>query len=136
MDFVPCFSKTITCEAAKQLNALVLAFVGDSVQTLYVRTKLASSSRGKSGGLHILVSREICATAQAVTVEKLLGEFTDDEADIYKRARNSKSKSPAKNADIIDYHKASGFEAVIGYLYLTGQHERLTYLLNYTKGDL
>lgn len=135
MDYAPSLINTISCAEAKQLNPLVLAFVGDSVQTLYVRTKLTMSANQKAGGLHKLASLEVCATAQADAVQSLIEIFTSDEADIYRRARNSKSKSAAKNADIIDYHKASGYEAVLGYLYLTGQHERLDYLLNYVKGE-
>ncbi len=136
MDFVPSVSKTISPAEAKQMNPLVLAFVGDSVQTLYVRTRLAAGNSQKAGGLHYKVSKEICASAQADTAEQLICEFSEEEADIYRRARNSKSKSSAKNADIIDYHKASGLEAVIGYLYLTGQHDRLNYLLTHSKGEL
>ncbi|NCA66675.1 MAG: ribonuclease III [Clostridia bacterium] len=136
MDYVPSVSRIITADVARQMNPLVLAFIGDSVQTLYVRTRLAAGASEKSGMLHIKVSREICATAQADAAENLLEQFTEQEKDIYMRARNSKTRSAAKNADIIDYHKASGFEAVIGYLYLTGEHERLHYLLTHTKGEL
>lgn len=134
MDFVPSISAIITSEEAKQMNPLVLAFVGDSVQTLYVRAKLATSEGAKAGKLHLIASKEICASTQADTVEKLIETFSEEEKDIYHRARNSKTKSFAKNADIIDYHKASGFEAVLGYLYLTGKKERLHYFLSATKG--
>lgn len=115
---------------ASELNPLVLAFVGDGVQTLYVRTRLVSASPAKSGALHTRASQVIKASAQARAAERLLSEFSESEADIYRRARNNHSAHKAKNADVGDYHKASGLEAVIGYLYLTGQEERLEYVLN------
>ncbi len=136
MEFVPKVMEIITEEQAKQMNCLVLAFVGDSVQTLYVRTKLAVQHSSKAGKLHLFASKEICASSQAQRAELLLEKFTDTEKDIYLRARNSKTKSVAKNADIIDYHKASGLEAVFGYLYLTGNSERLGYLLSYSGGEI
>ncbi len=135
MDFVPALSDTMSREEAKQMNPLVLAFVGDSVQTLYVRAKLAATEHMKAGGLHILASREVSAVAQSDAVNVLMEYFTEEEADIFKRARNAKTKSAAKNADIIDYRRASGYEAVIGYLYLTGQNSRLGYLLNSGERD-
>lgn len=134
MEFVPKIMGIIKEDQAKQMNPLVLAFVGDSVQTLYVRAKLAVNCNTKAGKLHLSASKEICAATQAITAEKLIGEFTEEERSIYLRARNSKTKSFAKNADIIDYHKASGLEAVLGYLYLTGKNERLGYFLS--KGEL
>jgi len=111
------------------LNPLVLAFIGDSVQTLYVRTKIVSHSDSKTNELHKIVSSLINATHQSRAAEKLLKEFTEEEIDIFKRARNSKSYTTAKNATVVDYKKASGLEAVIGYLFLIGQYSRLEYIL-------
>lgn len=131
--FIPRLNSIMTIDDAKQLNSLVLAFVGDGVQTLYVRTKLVNASSSKAGVLHKLVAGEINAVHQSKAVMSLLEIFNTEEMEIYKRARNSKTNSSAKNANIIDYKKASGYEAVIGYLYLTGQSERLDYLLG--QGD-
>lgn len=128
-DNIPFLYNTVSAADASMLNPLVLAFIGDSVQQLYVRTKLALGCDKKAGELHKLAVQEINAVAQAETVQKLLPLFTDAEMDIFKRARNTHYTTAAKNASIGDYKKASGFEAVIGYLYLIGQHERLGELL-------
>ena len=111
------------------LNPLVLAFVGDSVQMLYVRSKLALSHDLKSGRLHLLATEVVNAAAQAKTYENIKEMLFEDELEIYKRARNSKTGSSAKNAKITEYRKATGLEAVIGYLYLTGNYDRLNIIL-------
>ncbi len=107
------------------LNPLVLAFVGDSVQQLMVRTKLASTSTAKAGELHKLQSEQIKASAQAKYMDEIMSILTEEEIAVFKRARNTHMNTMAKNASVADYKKASGFEAVIGYLYLLGKNERL-----------
>lgn len=134
-DNIPVLNSSITPSEARAMNPLVLAFVGDSVQQLYVRTRLVLSSTGKSGALHKLAVREIKAVAQAETLELLLPLFSEEELSVYKRARNSKANTVAKNATVAEYKKASGFEAVLGYLYLSGQHERLEFLLNLSSEE-
>ena len=119
----------ISEKQARELNPLVLAFVGDGVQTLYVRTRLALESHAKAGVLHTQAAAVVNAGAQARSAEELLPYFTEEEAGIYRRARNNHSAHRAKNADEGDYHKASGLEAVIGFLYLIGRDERLEYIL-------
>ena len=109
----------------RQMNPLVLAFVGDGVETLRVRTRLALSSDAKTNALHRLASGEVNAHAQSEQAERILPFLTEEEADIFHRARNSKSRHHAKNYSVTDYRRASGLEAVIGYLYLTGDEERL-----------
>lgn len=109
----------------KQMNPLVLAFVGDGVDTLYVRTKLAVESSSKAGALHVQASKEVNARAQSEQVEKVIEILTEEEKEIYLRARNSKNRHHAKNYSVADYRRASGLEAVIGYLYLIGETERL-----------
>lgn len=86
--------------------------------------------RQKSGALHKLATKEIKAEAQADKIEKLLPCLSEEEVAVYKRARNAHYSSSAKNASIGDYKKASGFEALLGYLYLTGKHDRLNELLS------
>ena len=115
------------------LNPLVLAFVGDSVQQLMVRTKLASTSTAKAGELHKLQSEQIKASAQAKYMDEIMSILTEDEIAIFKRARNTHMNTMAKNASVADYKKASGFEAVIGYLYLLGKNERLEKLFEFIK---
>ena len=109
----------------KQMNPLVLAFVGDGVETLFVRAKVALSGDGKANALHRQASAEVNAHAQSEQVERVLPYLTEEEKDIYLRARNSKSRHHAKNYSVGDYRRASGLEAVIGYLYLTGEIDRL-----------
>ena len=119
----------MTEREAKQLNQLVLAFVGDSVFTLFVRDRLARTSDSKAGALHKKASEIVKATAQARFLDALEPEFTDAEKDIARRAKNSHNNTKAKNASVLDYKKATEFEAVVGYLHLTGQTERLNYIM-------
>lgn len=125
LNFIPRIDIPMERVVAEQMNPINLAFIGDSVQTLYLRAKYVISSDHKTGQLHKMVADQINATNQSKAVEHLLDSFTDIELGIFKRARNSKINTSAKNASIIDYKRASGLEAVIGYLYLTGQDERL-----------
>lgn len=114
----------------KQMNPLVLAFVGDGVETLHVRTKVALASDAKANALHRRTSEAVNAHAQSEQAEKILPFLTEEETEIYLRARNSKSRHHAKNFSVGDYRRASGLEAVIGYLYLTGETERLEELFD------
>ena len=109
----------------KQMNPLVLAFVGDGVETLFVRSKVALSCGEKANALHKKAAAEVNAHAQSEQVERILPYLTEEETEIYHRARNSKSRHHAKNFSVTDYRRASGWEAVIGYLYLTGETDRL-----------
>ena len=118
---------------AKNLNAIVLAFVGDAVYSLFVREKLTFEFDYKSGELNKLATAKVNAVAQAEFLKQILPLLTDDEMTIFKRARNAKKPTRAKHASVADYNVATGFEAVIGYLYLTGQNDRLNFLLN--KGN-
>lgn len=123
------FTMPITVKQAIKMNPLVLAFVGDAVQSLFVRTKAALSGDFKNGKLHLMVASEINATAQARAYECIKDSLTEEEYDIYRRARNTKSSSSAKNASVNDYRKATGFEAVLGFLYLTGNTTRALALM-------
>lgn len=117
-------------KTAKAYNPIVLAFVGDAVYTLLVRHDLTLNSDAKAGDLHKSACKTVSAVAQSKLADMLIPLLSAEEKDIYMRARNSHTHSSAKNADLADYKKASGFEAVIGFLYLTGQTERLFQLLN------
>ena len=129
MDFVPILPNPISKKEAEFKNSLVLAFVGDCVQELYVKAKLAITDNHKSGLLHQMAISELSAKSQAIKTVRLLDLMTEEEMNIYRRAKNSKPKSQSKNADTMEYHQATGIEAVWGYLYLTGQTERLLVLL-------
>ena len=134
MEYVPINSTPIDKKQAYLTNTLVLAYLGDAVQSLYVRNKLCITDRHKSGELHSLAVKEVSANAQSATVEKILPLLNEEELAVYQRAKNSKPRSMAKNASPEAYHKATGFEAVLGYLYLSGQTERLDLLLNHKEG--
>ena len=129
-DFLPYAGVTISEKQAREMNPLVLAYIGDSVQMLYVRTRTAVESGSKAGVLHKAVSQEVKAHSQAVAAENILPLLTVEEEGIYRRAKNSHTNNIAKNATSSDYRKASGYEALIGYLYITGQRERLAELIS------
>ena len=114
---------------ALALSALTLAYVGDAVHSLVVRERLANGVQFKADALHQLASAEVKAAAQAKLAESLANKFTETETSVYLRGRNAKAHHKAKNQTITDYRKATGLEAVLGYLYLTGQHERIVELL-------
>lgn len=123
----------ITKSQAREMNPVVLAYVGDAVESLYVRTALSTSSSAKAHALHVAASKIVNATAQARRIEKILPLLEEEERDIYRRAKNSKINSSAKNAELMDYKSATGLEAVYGYLYLTGDTARLKELLSYIE---
>ncbi len=112
-------------KAALSLNALTLAYIGDAVHSLYVRRKLVGTMDVKPDVLHKLASDSVKASAQASLLESLLPQFTETELSVYHRGRNGSPHHRAKNQTAADYRKATGFEAVLGFLYLTGQIERL-----------
>jgi RNase3 domain protein len=114
---------------AIQLNPLSLAFLGDAAFTLYVRERLINEHDGKSGYLHGLASRLVCAAAQAKMLDALSPSFTDEESEIARRSRNSHNTSKAKNAGLSDYKKATALEGVFGFLRITGRIERLEELM-------
>ncbi len=126
------FNQQMTPKQAQQVNSLVLAYVGDAVQSLFVRQKLVSAHDLKAGDLHKMASGMVNAHSQALLADKLFDTFTDEEKSVFLRGRNGKSHHKAKNQSGSDYRKATGFEAVIGYLYLTGNYDRITQLLGET----
>ena len=113
----------------REMSPLVLAYIGDAVHSLYSREKYALSTTFKPNKLHILVSNEVKAKAQAEKLEKIFESLNQDEKDIFMRARNTHVNTIAKNASKGEYLEATGFEALIGYLYLTGQNDRLKEIL-------
>lgn len=116
-------------EGARNLNPVVLAFVGDAVYSLYVREKLVRGTDFKTGMLQKLASQKVSAHGQSELTEKILPELTEEEADIFRRGRNAKKTTRSKHASVGEYNRSTGFEAVLGYLYLTGQYQRIDFLL-------
>ncbi len=115
---------------AKLLSPLVWAYVGDSVYELFVRTKLTNNSNAKPHKLHIESIKYVKAKAQADILKRIQDNLTEDEKDIVRRGRNTENHHVAKNANVADYSQSTGFESLIGYLYLTKQDERLEEILD------
>ena len=122
-------TEPVSRERARQMNPVVLAFVGDAVYTLCVREALALGSGEKTGELNRRASEKVSAHGQSEALARILPMLTEEEADIYRRGRNAKSHTMAKNATVSDYRNATGFEALMGYLYLTDQMERMVELI-------
>lgn len=123
------FNTIIPKTTAKTISPVTLAFVGDAVYSLWVREKLVLTADYRSADLQKHASAYVSAKGQSALVEKLLPLFTEEETEIFKRGRNAKKPSHAKNAAIADYNRSTGFEAVIGYLYLIGEYARMDELL-------
>lgn len=120
---------TVSEREAKNLSPVTLAFVGDAVYSLYVREKLVLSSDFSTGKLQKLTSAEVSAHGQNITLERILPLLTEDEEAIFRRGRNAKKPTRSKSASVAEYNNSTGFEAVLGYLYLTGNYERINELL-------
>lgn len=121
---------TLTEKQAAAVNSLVLAYLGDAVWSLFVRRQLAATTDLKAGELHKIASGEVNAGAQARLAEAVADKLTEAEHDMYIRGRNAKAHHKAKNQSGADYRKATGMEAVVGYLYLVGDTARIVELLS------
>lgn len=116
---------------AGQYSPLVLAYIGDAVYELYIRTFLVSKGNMPVHKLHKQATRYVKAKAQSDIIHGIEDQLTEEELIIFKRGRNAKSGTVPKNADITDYRHATGFEALLGYLYLNGKMERLMKLMDF-----
>lgn len=116
-------------EDVLQYSSLVLAYMGDAVYEKYVREYMIKQGLCKNGALHKKSIKYVSAKGQANILKNLEEILTEDEKDVVRRGRNSNPHSHAKNADIVEYKHATGFEALIGYLYLSQQAERLNEIL-------
>ncbi|MCQ2479585.1 MAG: ribonuclease III [Clostridia bacterium] len=114
----------------RQLSPLTLAFIGDTVYDLLVREEIICDANRSANDLHALAVKQVKASAQAQAITAIMPELTEEELTIFKRGRNAKTAHIAKNASTCDYHKATGLEAVIGYLYLSGNLQRIKELYN------
>ena len=114
---------------AKECSPLVLAYIGDCVFDLIIKTMAAGKGIRPVHKLHEETSRYVQASAQSFMMRSMQEHLTEEEHAIYRRGRNSRTVSPAKNQSITDYRRATGFEALIGYLYLRREYERLTELV-------
>lgn len=123
------FNEKMPRERARAMNAVVLAFIGDAVYSLYIREGLVFGHDYKTGILQKLSSERVSAKGQASTMERIEAKLTEEEREIYLRGRNAKKPTKSKNASVAEYNISTGFEAVIGYLYLIGEYARLDELL-------
>ena len=110
-------------------SPLTLAYIGDGIYELYIRTILVKQGNCQANKLRKRASRLVKAPAQSAMVAVLEPLFTPEEEAVYKRGRNAKSYTTAKNATTGEYRRATGFEAVMGYLYLTGEYHRMIDLI-------
>ena len=110
-------------------SPLTLAYIGDGIYELIIRTILVEKGNTKVNKLHQRTSRLVKASVQSEMVESLKPYLTEEQMAVFKRGRNAKSFTTAKNATISDYRRATGFEALMGYLYLTEQWERMLELI-------
>lgn len=115
------------------INGIALAFQGDAVYSYYVRRHLIFQGQTRPNQLHRLATQYVSAKAQASLISQMLEAqlLTEKEEEIYRRGRNTNSHTKAKNADVVTYRMSTGFEAVMGYLDMTGQNERLEELVNW-----
>ena len=111
-----------------EMSILSLSFIGDAVHTLFVRDRVLKSSNLLAGDYHTKCIKFCNAGGQAKAFDELLSLFTEEEQEVARRARNAKSHK-AKNSSIENYKKATAFEAIIGYLYLLNNKERLNEIL-------
>ena len=116
---------------AGMYSPLVLAYVGDAVYEIMIRTKVVNGGNVQVNKLHKMSASLVKAETQAKIILALQDELTEEEISIYKRGRNAKSFSMAKNASMKDYRMATGFEALVGYLYLTERLDRLAELVSH-----
>lgn len=110
-------------------SPLTLAFIGDSIYDLVVRTIIVGRGNARPNHLHRETASIVKASAQAKAMDKIEGLLTEEEMEIFKRGRNANSATTAKNASKADYRRATGFEALIGFLYLSDQTDRMLELI-------
>ena len=114
------------CKGAdpKSYSANTLAYIGDGFYELVIRSLVIKNKNRKAGDLHKKTSSLVKAEAQAKILDAVIDELTEEEKDVYHRGRNAKSPTMSKNASVHDYRIATGFEALMGYLYISGRTKR------------
>ena len=120
----------------RSFSPLTLAYIGDAVYEIVIRTIIVEKGNAPVNKLHHKASSLVKAVAQKEAMEKILPLLTEEEEAVYKRGRNAKSYTSAKNASVIDYRIATGFEALMGFLYLMGRNERMLELVKISVNNL
>ena len=130
-----CLNNPMDKLQARLLNPVSLAFAGDSVYDLYVRARLVRDIGCNSHKLHCMAIRYVSARGQAAGFERIREALSEEELYIFKRGRNANPATIPKNANISDYRTATGLEALLGYLFLTGQTDRIGGLMQIILDD-
>lgn len=113
----------------KTFSPLTLAFIGDGVYEIVVRTLIVDQGNTSPSKLHKMSAHIVRAESQAAVIDSLQETLTDEEKEVARRGRNAKSNTHAKNASVMDYRKATSLEALLGYLYLKGEDKRILELI-------
>ncbi|RDU22517.1 Mini-ribonuclease 3 [Anaerosacchariphilus polymeriproducens] len=116
-------------EDPKNYSPLVLAYIGDGIYDLVIRSIVVANGNTSANRLHQKTSKMVKAAAQSALIEAVKEELTQEETIIFKRGRNAKSSTMAKNASMSDYRRATGFEALVGFLYLNNRLDRIVQLV-------
>ena len=123
--------KEFSKDEARLLNPLQLALIGDGVFEVFIRNHILTQNTALSANkIHVKAIGYVKAKSQSNIMHEIEAFLNDEEEAVYKRGRNAKSPTVPKNADVRDYRMATGFEALIGYLYLIGNKERLEFIFN------
>lgn len=131
-ELIKCMQQELSFKSVqpRQLSPLVLAYIGDSIYDLVIKTYLIDSKGNMPvNKLNRMSSGLVKAQTQSEMIGKIEHMLDDEEEGVYKRGRNAKSYTSAKNASITDYRRATGFEALMGYLYLSGRYSRMMELI-------
>jgi ribonuclease-3 family protein len=123
-------TEKLSTAQAKLINPVTLAFLGDAVYSLWVRERLVRSGTGNAADFQRAAGKVVSAHGQSAFLERVLPLLTEQEEEIYRRGRNAKKATKSKNATAAEYNRSTGFEAVLGFLYLTGESERIEQLLS------
>lgn len=110
-------------------SPLVLAYIGDGIYELVIRSFLVGNGNAQAAKLHKRASTLVNAKAQSAMLERIKSDLTEEELQVFRRGRNANSPTMAKHASVSEYRRATGLEALMGYLYLTGQTKRLLELV-------
>lgn len=132
MTILDAIKKEFDCKETdlRTYSPLTLAYIGDAIFDLVIRTIVVERGNKSANNLHKKTVAYVNARVQSRMIDVLESELTQEELAVYHRGRNAKSYTAAKNASVIEYRKATGLEALCGYLYLDGQQDRLLYLIH------
>ena len=128
--------KSKSKEEIRQYSPQTLAYIGDGVFEIMVRTHLAAEKNIPPEVLHKKAKEYVSAKAQAAAAEAIREKFLPEEEEFYKRGRNTNAKFYRKNILVGDYRKATGLECLFGYLYMTGQNQRLRDIFSYVAESI